>query len=176
MSDYDWTQRFLELHQEASERYQDGAKTPSSVLKADEIEWLAEMGCSAQEFFDFIEDFCRGEEPDAGTALLVAAKRRDYFLSVQKGRPEPELPSSTLPPKTEEVKDIPWLPRLIEKAKRKLRGQMDDDLMYGCGGDRNFFQKYEMHPADFLKLVEDSKGKDAEVVAFIVKRGKDLNV
>jgi hypothetical protein len=53
---------------------------------------------------------------------------------------------------------------------------MDDDLMYGCGGDRNFFKKYEMHPADFLKLVEDSKGKDDVVVAFIVKRGKDLNL
>ena len=33
----------------------------------------------------------------------------------------------------------------------KLRGEMPPDLMYGCGGDRNFFQEWNLDGADFLR-------------------------
>jgi len=45
------------------------------------------------------------------------------------------------------------LPRLIEKAKAKLRGEMPPELMYCCGGDRAFLREHGIHPADFLREV-----------------------
>lgn len=173
MTNYHWAGRFQEIYDLAVERYKDGHQTPKSMLKPDEIQWLATIGCSPRELFDFVEDYCRGGEPDPGTALLLAAQRRAYFLDVQHGKQEKELPNHTLPPKNQAVEGIQWLPRLIEKAKRKLRGQMDPDLMYGCGGDRSFFKQFNLHPSDFLKVVEDSKGDDTMVIQFIVSRVKN---
>ena len=60
-----------------------------------------------------------------------------------------------------------WLPRLIFKARLKLRGEMDPEIMYGCGGDRQFFVKYDIHPADFLRAVWASGGDQAKVLAFV---------
>ena len=34
------------------------------------------------------------------------------------------------------IDGIAWLPRILVKARLKLRGEMPADLMYGCGGDR----------------------------------------
>ncbi|MEO6846665.1 MAG: hypothetical protein ABI443_04555 [Chthoniobacterales bacterium] len=172
MNDYEWSAEFLKIYENAVKRYREGAKAPETVLITEEIKWLALIGCRPREFFDFVEDYARGGEPDPGTALLLAAQRRSYFLEIQNGRWEKSLPSSTLPPKSEEVRGIRWLPRLIEKAKRKLRGQMDDDLMYGCGGDRGFCRQFHIHLSDFLKRVEEANGDDAQVIDFMVKRGE----
>ena len=75
---------------------------------------------------------------------------------------------SELPAKTAEVDGIAWLPRLIEKARIKLRGEMDPNLMYGCGGDRPFLRKYKMTLAEFLQLVWD-KGDDDRGIVEAVK-------
>ena len=120
---------------------------------------LSSIGCSAQELFDFVEDAIRYGEPDYETALLVTAVRRDYFLNVLNAiQATCQVDMATLPPKSAQLGGIVWLPRAIEKAKAKLRGEMPPDLMYTCGGDREFFERVKMHPADFLKLVWDTEG------------------
>jgi len=107
--------------------------------------------------------------------LLIATVRREYFLVVQKGKWEKPLPTATLPSKEAAVEGIVWLPRLIEKARRKLRGQMDKDLMYGCAGDRRFFREHDIHPADFLRVVWAAGDNDAKIIQF-VKSGGDLKI
>ena len=59
----------------------------------------------------------------------------------------------SLPAKKDAVDGIPWLSRLIEKARAKLRGEMPADLMYGCGGDRPFLREMNVELAEFLRLV-----------------------
>ena len=55
MSD-DWKARFRELYQAAQQRYRDGRTTPETIFEADEADFLASLGCTSQELFDFVED------------------------------------------------------------------------------------------------------------------------
>jgi hypothetical protein len=75
----------------------------------------------------------------------------------------------TLPAKTAEADGIAWLPRIIEKARWKLRGEMPPDLMYGCGGDRQFLSRVKMGMAEFLSLVRES-GDDNRRILNVVKK------
>jgi len=165
-----WPIRFQEIFSMACERYDSGKHSVWDCFRPLDVDWLAKQGCTAQELFDFVEDFCRYGEPDFETALEVAAIRREFFLTVLNGEWPGELPSATLPPKAQEVDGIAWLPRLIEKARRKLRGQMDADLMYGCGGDRSFFARTGIPAGEFLQKMWDC-GEDAqEMVRFVKSR------
>ena len=124
--------------------------------------FLAEIGATPQEIFDFVEDTFHGGEPGFETTLLVTAARRDYFLVIQHGKPSRHMiDMDALPPKSAQLDGIEWLPRIIEKAKAKLRGEMPPELMYCCGGDRAFLREHGVHPADFLREVwaagEDTK-------------------
>jgi hypothetical protein len=74
-----------------------------------------------------------------------------------------------LPSKDATVEGIGWLPRIIPKAKAKLRGEMPEDLMFDCGGDRRFFKENKIHPADFLRTVWAAGDDDAEIIAFVKK-------
>lgn len=74
-----------------------------------------------------------------------------------------------LPAKSAAVDGIPWLPRLIVKARLKLRGEMNPDLMYGCGGDRPFLRERGMTLPQFLQLVRD-KGDDDRAIIEAVKK------
>jgi len=80
------------------------------------------------------------------------------------------LDEAGFPPRDEEREGIRWLPRIILKAKAKLRGEMPDSLMYNCGGDRGFLQKFDIHPADFLRIVWAADGNDQRVVDFVKSR------
>ncbi len=77
---------------------------------------------------------------------------------------------AALPAKDAELEGIPWLPRLIDKAEAKLRGEMPADLMYDCGGDRQFFKKHDRHPADFLRVTWAAKGDARKILRYV--RGK----
>jgi hypothetical protein len=104
------------------------------------------------------------------TALLIAAVRRDYFLVVQQGRHSSQtIRMEDLPAKTAVAAGLAWLPRLIEKARAKLRGEMPPDLMYGCGGDREFLQRVKIHPADFLRHVWSAGTDNAKIIAYVQK-------
>jgi hypothetical protein len=76
-----------------------------------------------------------------------------------------------LPPKPAAVDGIPWLPRLIVKARAKLKGEMDPDTMFVCGGDRAFFEQHKLHPADFLRVTWAAGDDDRKIIDY-VKTGK----
>src|SRR5450432_153569 len=123
MSNYDWQQHFRKLHAKAVSLYGEGLRGTSGYFTASELKFLREIGCTAQELYDFAEDWCGGGEPDFETALLITAARRDYFLAIQKGESSGRIePSDTLPRRDAKLGGIKWLPRIIEKAKRKLQG------------------------------------------------------
>ena len=165
---YHWTQSFKSVYDQAALAYQAGQRGPSQLFSEDDTTFLASIGCTPQELYDFVEDAINDSEPDFETCLLITAARRDYFFVIQGGQWTGRItPSHTLPAKTAEIEGIPWLPRIIEKAKIKLRGEMDPNLMFGCGGDRPFLAKFDIHPADFLRKVWAANGEDQAVVDYV---------
>ncbi len=171
---YTWATRFRDLFERYADKYKRGDTSFEAWFDSADLEFLASIGCKPRELFDFIEDHCHadGGEPSRETALLIAAARRDYFLVMQKGMAGTKLiDPSALPAKTAEIDGIVWLPRIIAKAEAKLRGEMDPDTMFGCGGDRAFCSKHHLHPADFLRVVWATRGDPAKILHF-VKTGK----
>ncbi len=176
MSDnYNWAARFGELFVDCCEAYEDGDKDYESWFEEEDLAFLTSVGYHPREFFDFVEDCvaAEGEEPTPETALLVAAVRRDYLLVEQKGvTSKKTVPMSALPAKSAALEEITWLPRIIAKAEAKLRGELDDDTMYGCGGDRAFLSENHIHPADFLRFIWSAKGDKDAIVKFVKSGGK----
>ena len=150
-----WNDRFLELFYRCHATYEAGNKDFNTYYSAGDLDFLKSIGYQPREFFDFIEDFVEEGEPSASTALLVAAVRRDYFLTVQNGvASEKRLTRDDIPSFGDELEGMTYFPRIIAKAFAKLRGELDPELMYSCGGDRNFLAKNgNIHPADFLRHV-----------------------
>jgi hypothetical protein len=174
MQNYTWAERFKKVYDAAVLRYNNGTQNAKELFSKEDVEFLASIGCSAQELFDFVEDFCRGGEPIYSDVLLVTAVRRDYFLNVQHGKPSGKvIDSDKLPAKSAELGGISWLPRIIEKAQAKLHGEMPPELMYGCGGDRPFLRGVNIHLADFLRFVWQVDGDQQKVLAYVNEnRGK----
>jgi hypothetical protein len=173
MSDNDWQTRFRQVYDRGIAAWNEGRKTPPTMFGAEDAAFLATIGCTAQEMFDFVDDFQRYGEPDYATTLAVTAIRHDYFLNVMGGKPSGRTATmASLPPKTAEVDGIAWLPRLIVKARLKLRGEMPADLMYGCGGDRPFLRQMKMDLPSFLKLVWESGDDDRRVVEAVKKSAR----
>jgi len=163
-----WEQRFSRLFQSAAEKYRKGHQKAGGIVDEKGRKFLASIGHTEQEFFDFVEDFAKAGEPPLETALRIASVRRDYFLKEQNGASSPHrIAMDDLPPKNAEIEGIAWLPRLIPKAEAKLRGEMPPDLMYGCGGDRKFFKTHHVDAAEFLSKVWSAQGNPAEIVAWI---------
>jgi len=171
MGHYDWTVEFYRIYQQAAAAYRAGERKAEALFQPDEVKFLAAHGQTPHEVFDFVEDAVSGGAPDYGTALLIAAARRDYFLVVQHGKPSGKRRSDDdFPKKSDSVSGIPWLPRIIEKARARLRGELPPDLMYGCGGDRKFLQGYDLHPADFLRFVWSAGEETGKIVEYVKSR------
>jgi hypothetical protein len=171
MSHYDWLEEFRKVYDAATLRYQQGERSPQKLFSKTDVKFLASIGCTAQELFDFIDDFARYGEPNFETTLLTTAVRRDYFLIEQNGIPSgKQIRMESLPAKSDEVDGIAWLPRLIEKARAKLRGEMPPELMYGCGGDRPFLRSMNVELAEFLRLVWVCGPDDRRIIDYVKKR------
>ena len=171
MSEYHWPIRFREVYEAGTARYSKGERVPERLFAESELGFLAGIGCTAQELFDFIDDKARYGEPDYETTLLVTAVRRDYFRIVQRGVASGKVVSmDALPPKKEAVDGIEWLPRLIVKARAKLRGEMPAELMYGCGGDRPFLQGMNVELAEFLQVVWLFGDDDRAIIDYVKAR------
>lgn len=168
-----WKEQFREVYDRAVRAYRDdGGRCAAECVGEADREFLATIGCTAQELYDFVEDFCVADEPSYEDVLEVTAIRRDYFMDVLRGRRFPPRPSRLFPAKSAEVDGIAWLPRLIVKAKAKLRGELPPELMYGCGGDRPFLRGMRVTLAGFLAAVRDAGDDDRRVVEWI-KRQRD---
>ncbi len=166
----DWEPQFRGVFERAVAAWKSGRRTPATLLDDEDIDFLAAIGCTAHELFDFVDDLQIYGEPDYETVRDIQMVRAEYFRDVMKGRTTGhEARMEDLPPKVQEVYGIPWLPRLIVKARLKLRGEMPPDLMYGCGGDRPFVRRMHTTLADFLRLVW-KHGDDDRAIVDAVKR------
>ena len=99
--------------------------------------------------------------------------RRNYFLNAQSRqalRPSVTLDEEEMPAKTEAARGIEWLPRIIPKARAKLRGELPASLMYCCGGDRRFFKEHDIFPPEFLSLVWRHENDDQAIIDWVVNR------
>ncbi len=165
---YDWTAGLKAIYDKSVALYLSGDHDFNSHFSPEETEALAELGLRPINVFDYAEDFAKYQEPSWETFLLVAAARRDYFLHEQQGATNPEeISADELPPKTEKLEGIEWLPRIIRKAQCFLEGGLCHDIMYGCGGDRRFLKEHGIHAADLLRIVWASRGDEQRVLRYL---------
>lgn len=165
MSTNTWEHAFRDIYARGSEAWKKGQRSPKTMFTSEDTVFLHSIGCSTQELFDFIEDWMDYGEPDLDTVLQVQAIRRAYFQDIMHGKPSGSVADMrSIPSKSDAIEGIPWLPRLIAKARLKLRGEMPPDLMYGCGGDRPFLRRMKMTLPAFLQLVWDSSSDDQKIV------------
>jgi len=173
MTHYEFTQRFHALYDKAVSLYEKGQRDPALFFNVQETAFLNANGLSDQNFFDYAEDHHNHGEPGHDHALAIELVRRDYFLNVQGGHGlVTVLDESRLPAKTDTVRGIEWLPRLMPKARAKLRGELPASLMYCCGGDRRFFKTHNILPAEFLSLVWRHLNDDNAIVEWVVRRSQ----
>lgn len=173
MKHYDYQTRLHALWQKAVSQYESGQRGSDSFFDAADTQWLLDNGITAQEIYDFAEDYVGGGEPDFATFAMVTDVRRSYFLERLNGQHnDTKVDPSTYPPKDSEIDGIVWLPRILEKAKAKLLGKLDPDTMYGCGGDRHFLKTNDIHPAELLRKVADNIEDDASVIAWVKQRAQ----
>lgn len=169
MSNSNWESKFEKMFEAGVLACKAGEQQPDKLVTTRDQAFLGTIGCTAQEFFDFADDFCEYGAPDFATALAVTTIRRRYFLDVQHGIPSQfQVDPHELPPKNEALDGFRWLPRIIAKARAKLRGELDPSIMYGCGGDREFLESIGMTMPQFLQMVWDA-GQDDERIVEAVK-------
>jgi hypothetical protein len=173
MKHYDFPIQFRALYDRAVSLYAKGQRDASAYFDQAQTAWLTSNGITAQHLYDYAEDENQGGEPGFGHAVLIESARHNYFTNVQHGVPSTVvLDESKMPSKTDAAKGIEWLPRIIPKAKAKLKGELPTSLMYCCGGDRRFFKANDILPAEFLGVVWRSGDNDAAIVDWVVARSK----
>jgi len=169
---FTFPQQFRALYDKAVAFYAKGQRGADTFFSADEAAWLAAHGMTAQHLYDYAEDHNNyNGEPGFEHALTIETIRRDYFLNVQQGRASAtRLDDTKLPTKTDAIRGIAWLPRLLPKARAKLRGELPASLMYCCGGDRKFFKEHNLLPAEFLAAVWRHEANDDALVEWVARR------
>jgi Domain of unknown function (DUF5069) len=175
MSHYTFATTFRTLYDKAVALYAAGQRGAETYFTADESAWLASNGLTSQNLYDYAEDHNNYGEPGYDIALGIELIRRDYFLNVQQGQPTGLVADpDTWPAKDATVQGIGWLPRILPKARAKLRGELPSSLMYGCGGDRKFFKANDVHPAEFLSLVWRLDGNDDAIIDWVARRSSGV--
>ena len=167
----DWLSQLRDVYDQAVRRYEQDQREPEEVIGHEALTFLDSIGTSAQELYDFVEDWVEDGEPDFETVAAVTNVRRTYFLTVQEGKSSNEvIPSATLPSGYATLGGYRWLPRIIAKARAKLRGELAPDIMFGCGADRPFLRSVNMEPAEFLQTVWDAGTDDDAILDAVQKK------
>lgn len=171
MPSYQFQQTFQAICDKAVELYEKGGRNVSTYFDGQNLEFIRSIGAAPIDFYDFAEDFCTHGEPDFATFLLIQNARKDYFFHEQDGQFSLHtINEEDLPAREDEAEGIAWLPRIIQKAEAKLKGELPTSLMYCCGGDRKFLQSIDLHPAEFLALVRKHMGDRETIIDLIAKR------
>jgi hypothetical protein len=173
MSQYRWDTTFSELYDRCVERYRSGDTDYTGYYSGEDLAFLTSIGYQPREFFDFVEDYAEGGEPSPSTAVLIASVRRDYLNTIMKGELSSHvIDPASLPGKSEAVEGIVWLPRILVKARGKLRGELDPNTMFCCGGDRKFLREHDIAPADFLRAVWAAGDDDGKMIEYVKKHSR----
>ncbi len=173
MKHYDFPTHFRELYDRAVALYAKGQRGAETFFDKTQTAWLASNGITPQHVYDYAEDEVGEGEPGFAHAVLIESARHNYFMNVQHGTPSAHvLDAATLPAKTDAAKGIEWLPRIIPKARAKLRGELPATLMYCCGGDRRFFKAHDILPSEFLGVVWRNADNDAAIIDWVVARSR----
>jgi len=163
-----WETKFTNLFEHCLAEYKKGNENFTTYYSEDDLAFLASIGYKPREFFDFVEDYGDRGQPTPDTALRIASVRRDYFLTEQQGATSTrEIRPADLPPKDAELEGYRWLPRILVKARGKLRGELDPDIMFSCGGDLGFLDRNNLDAAGFLSAVREAGEDDSKVVSYI---------
>jgi hypothetical protein len=171
MSYYTFSATFRAVYDRAAARFAKGGATAANLLDAADVAFLAANGITTQHLFDYVDDLANYGEPSFDHAHAIELVRRDYFLNAQNGRPSSiTLDVAAMPAKSATVRGISWLPRLLPKARAKLRGELPASLMFGCGGDRAFFQQHDILPHEFLTLLWRHENDDSAVFDWVLRR------
>jgi hypothetical protein len=169
----DWAEEFRALFKRKVAAYQNGTRNPAAMFSEEEDGFLRTIGATPQEIFDFVEDWCEDGEPDLDMVLAITKVRWDYFYQEQQGRfAEHVINTDELPSRKASLAGLEWFPRIIEKAKAKLRGELPPDLMYSCAGDRRFLKQVNVDPSEFLQVVWEAGDNVDHIVKFVTDRSK----
>lgn len=107
MNYYESIRNLRQFWEKAVKLYQSGQRGSVSYFSAEEVAQLASLGHTAQEVYDFAEDFSNGGEPALEDFVAVAAARLDYFNVVQKRvHSKTVIDVSKLPAKTDTLNGI----------------------------------------------------------------------
>lgn len=170
---FNYQKELVRIWENAVELYRNGNTSADTFPIQNDLPFLNKIGLNKMDIFDYVEDWVCEGTPDLGTFLLIHDLRRDFFIEEQKEIHSLEkLDSKTLPAKTEKLNGITWLPRVICKARAKLRGELPIDTMFCCGGDRAFFRTNDIHPAEFLRIVKKSASEDHLIAQWVSGRIK----
>ncbi len=168
----EWNDRFMTLFKDAVERYHLRPQTAvEQFFLPAEQEFLASIGSSAAEMHAYVQEYATRGEPSPATALLIAAARRSFFMTQQRGMSGNAQPvrARDLPAENEEFQEIAYLPRIISKASAKLYGTLDSSVMYYCEKDRQFLREHgNIPPADFLYLTWSARGDKQKIVMHVL--------
>src|SRR5262249_61539089 len=70
-----WEEGFRNVYQRGVLAWKEGRRTAAAMFQKPDVTFLAGIGCTAQELFDFVDDAQRYGEPDFTTALAIAEIR-----------------------------------------------------------------------------------------------------
>lgn len=174
MSHYTFTDQFRVIYDKAVDLYANGQRGAETFFTDEETAFLAANGIAAQHLYDYAEDATNYGDPTYERALGIELVRRDFFLNVQNGIASTNIvDADAWPAKSESVNGIEWLPRILPKARAKLRGELPATTMYSCGGDRHFFTTNDIEPSEFLALIWRHLDNDQAVIDWVVARAKE---
>ena len=170
---FNYQKELVQIWEKAVKLYQKGNTEAENFPISDDLPFLNNIGLNKMDIFDYVENWICEGTPDLATFLLIHDIRRDFFIEEQKGiHSKKKLRSKDLPGKHEEIEGIVWLPRIIPKARAKLRGELPTETMFCCGGDRAFLQKNDIHPVEFLRITQKAGDQDEIIVQWVVQRIK----
>ena len=170
---FNYQKELVRIWEKGVDLYQNGNTEADNFPISDDLPFLHSIGLNKMDIFDYVEDWICEGTPDLATFLLIHDIRRGFFIEEQKGiHSQKKLSSKDLPGKHEEIEGIVWLPRIIPKARAKLRGELPIETMFCCGGDRAFLQKNDIHPAEFLRITQKAGDQDEIIVQWVVQRIK----
>jgi len=163
-----WREDFQHLFYSATTRYLAGHREASTLFTEKDMAFMESIGARPTELYDYVEDWSEVGEPSFETILAIASVRYAYFVHEQQRTPSGLVQApETFPSGHEILGGYRWLPRIIAKARAKLKGELPPDLMYGCGADRPFLKTIGIAPEEFLKSVWDAGSNDSVILTRI---------